>query len=131
MSGLKINILKLKFLYFIMLLFKYIKTYVCAFKWKKVFIFMFMFICWLLKKKNYKKLKLIKLLNWSILKYRIFNFKIWFFRPLIALVQNMTIIRTGFRICTKRKTKLSWKLSNTWPMHRCVQIFWTWMLMLI
>ena len=30
----------------------------------------------------------------------------------------------------EKKDEASWKLSNTWPMHRCVQIFWTWMLRL-
>ena len=30
----------------------------------------------------------------------------------------------------EKKIEVSWKLSNTWPMHRCVQIFWTWMLRL-
>ena len=44
-------------------------------------------------------------LNKNTVKYKNFNFKIWIFRLLIPLVQNMTIIRTDFRICMKRKTK--------------------------
>ena len=57
MSGLKIHILKLKSLYFTMLLFKYIK------KIKKILIFKFMFICRLSqkKKKCYKELEFTKL----------------------------------------------------------------------
>ena len=63
MSGLKIHILKLKSLYFTMLLFKYIKTLK---KKKKLPILNFMFICLLYKKKkkkkkNYKELEFTKL----------------------------------------------------------------------
>ena len=58
MSGLKINILKIKFLYFTILLFKYIKTYVCAFKWKKI---TYVYVYLLIIEKKYKKLELAKL----------------------------------------------------------------------
>ena len=48
MSGLKINILKLKFLYFIMLLFKYIKNS----NEKKNYLFLCLFVDYPKKKKS-------------------------------------------------------------------------------
>ena len=53
MSGLKINILKLKFLYFTILLFKKIKAYVCAFKLKKITYF-YVYVYFLIIKKEKK-----------------------------------------------------------------------------
>ena len=70
MSGLKIHILKLKSLYFTMLLFKYIK------KIKKILIFKFMFIFRLSqkKKKSYKELEFTKLEFHKDKKLLIFKF---------------------------------------------------------
>ena len=104
MSCLKIKILKLKFLYFTIFLFNSLISSSSLF-----FFFYNQKININIKISNFFHLNaqtyVFIYLNKNTVKYKNFNFKIWIFRLLIPLVQNMTIIRTDFRICMKRKTK--------------------------